>query len=79
VFIFPPVSSLCELDRRREHVQKRNEVDQNGDVHQNLIRAPHGLADLADEQYRAGRQRLHDDRDVRRFPPRMNFSKRGGK
>src|SRR5712664_3900424 len=63
-----------QFDRRGVHVQKRNEVKDDGDVNQALIRAARRFAYLTEQQNRAGNHRLCDDRNVRRLPARMNLA-----
>ena len=50
IFAVLPVG---QLDHRRVHVQERNEIQNHRRIHQNLIRACGGFANLAEQQYDA--------------------------
>src|ERR1700691_2823124 len=69
---------MRELDDGGEHVKERNEVEDDGCVDEELIGTAGGVVDLADEQDRTGDNGLHEDRDVRRLPSRMNFAEGRG-
>ena len=75
--IFTAVRKLHEFDCRRKHVKKRNEIQNNRGIDQELIRTARRLVDLADQQNQSGNDGLHENRNVRRFPAPVNFPKRG--
>src|SRR5215467_698237 len=57
-----PVASPCKLNSRREHIQKRNEIQNNRGENHKLVRALNCFrADLAEQQNRSRKRGLHED------------------
>src|SRR6266705_1397739 len=75
VLIFRAVFSCRQLDRRRKHVKKRDEVENDGRVDEHLVGAARCLIVLAHPQHQSGNGGLHENRDIRRAPARMNLPK----
>src|SRR5258707_795224 len=75
--IFASVRSASELDRRCVHIKKRNEVQDDGDVHQPLISSARRFVDLAEQQNDPRHRGLHDDGYVGSSPSWVDFSERG--
>src|ERR1035437_4756337 len=72
------VLAVYQFDDGREHVEKWDEVENDGGVDQELIGTTGAFVDLAAQQDCARNHGLHQDGDVRRFPAGMDLAEGGG-
>jgi hypothetical protein len=79
VRIFFAVFAAGELDDRGKHVEKRNEVENDGRVDEELIGAARGSLIWLPSRMAPESDGLHEDGDVRRLPARMDLAEGAGR